>query len=306
MDYICVLLSLFLILPIIDAACTWPAVFDGTTWLDSQQGQIVFTSSDVSGFELIFYSQTVNTFTCIEDQFDTNKKLLIRSVSSANAIGGNWYHYICLKFTELTAGVSYTYYRLNEKSADAGQHRTKPRLSDDAEFTIDNACDETNGAKDAEFVTIIKQGSETDAYITCPSVLLGRFEFNYTNSAGTESCNDPSNQEHMNVCTDKTKLTFDVPCTGQSIVYASGDVYCVASLQVGSDTFVQLYNPQATVDSRSTYRFTCLAISSDSLSSTIVYNNCTNHQTSSYVPRNHNGDVIGASISFLPYVFCSK
>jgi hypothetical protein len=43
------------------------------------------------------------------------------------------------------------------------------------------------------------------------------------------------------------------------------------------------------------------AISSDSLSSTIVYNNCTNHQTSSYVPRNHNGDVIGASISFLPY-----
>ncbi|XP_053400589.1 uncharacterized protein LOC128557331 [Mercenaria mercenaria] len=298
--YVC--LTIFLLVCRTNATCTWPSVFDGTTWLDSQQGEIVFTSSTLSGFSIPIYGTTLSNYECVEETFDTDKIILIRSTSSANSIGGIWYTYICLKFTELTAGVSYTYYRLNPQQQDAGEYRTKPVLDGDT-GTIASVCDEATGASGAEFVTIIKQGSEASAYITCPSVILGRFDFDYTDSAGTESCNDASNTEHMNVCTDKTQLAFDDPCSGQSIVYASGSVHCVATSTVGSDTYIQLYNPQATAHevSSTIYRFSCMAISSNSLSATIVYNNCTNHQTSLYVPRSHDGTVIGASISFLPY-----
>lgn len=301
LEYIC--LSILAAVYYAKGTCTWPAVFENS-WHDSQQGTIQFTSTtEITGFETSLYSTPLNTFVCQDETFDTDGVILIRSTTTANALGANWYVYICIQLTELQAGVSYRYYRLHDQEVDAGEQRIKAIIDDSTKVIDSEMCNETHRASGAEFVTIIKQGSEASSYMTCPSVLQGRFEFNYTNSAGTELCNDPDDTEHMNVCTDKTQLAFDDPCTGQSIVYATGSVYCVASVTVGTDTYIQFYN-DGSVDGGTTHRFSCMAISSDSLSATVVYNNCTNHQTSTYVPRDHNGDVIGASVSFKPYVFC--
>jgi len=62
------------------------------------------------------------------------------------------------------------------------------------------------------------------AYKTCPSVLLGHFNFNATSAAGVTPCNDlPANKQstHLDICTDETKLQFESKCAGESLVYAS-------------------------------------------------------------------------------------
>lgn len=288
----------------IECACTWPPVFQNSTWLDSAQGELVFTTDGMTGFTTRTYNTGENTtsWTCQQETFSTTRIIVARSASTFSAFSTLWYTYICFKFTDIT-NVSYRYYLLRAQEADAGQYRILVNPS--YNLTINDVCNATTGATGQEFVTVMKKGSEATAFITCPSLLHGRFDFNYTNSVGTVSCNNASNPEHMNVCTDRTQLAFDVPCATRSIVYASGSVFCVASLTVGTDTFIQLYNNQTTVDNSNTFRFSCMALSSTGLAATIVYKNCTKHQTSSYVPRNHNQTiVIGASITFSPYVFC--
>ena len=39
-------------------------------------------------------------------------------------------------------------------------------------------------------------------------------------SGGAQFCNNASDPEHMNVCTDKTTVAFDTPCSTHSIVFA--------------------------------------------------------------------------------------
>ena len=43
------------------------------------------------------------------------------------------------------------------------------------------------------------------------------------------------------------------------------------------------------------------AISEDSTQATVVYNNCTDHMTSSNVANDHAGNPIGSSITLSPY-----
>ena len=50
--------------------------------------------------------------------------------------------------------------------------------------------------------------------------------------------------------------------------------------------------------------FTCLcnlqAIDHDSLSAIVIYNNCTDLQTANVLPRDHQGNNIGASVALTP------
>ena len=62
--------------------------------------------------------------------------------------------------------------------------------------------------------------SASSAYITCPSVLHGRFDFNYTEADDTVHCTDPNVTRQMDVCSDTSSLAFPYPCAGKSIVYA--------------------------------------------------------------------------------------
>ena len=40
--------------------------------------------------------------------------------------------------------------------------------------------------------------------------------------------------------------------------FSGGDVYCVASVVAGNNTFVVVYNAESTVDNSNTFRFSCL------------------------------------------------
>ncbi|XP_052791533.1 uncharacterized protein LOC128225664 [Mya arenaria] len=295
---------------LIEGSCTWPAAFANQVWEDSAHGTLTFTSSEISAGGLVVdYTVygTVDTWICQDDsQYVSNNILLIRSKSSFLGLASTpFYVYFCLKLTTLTSS-SFIYYLQNEPEIQtANKNRVKTSNIDTS--TASDVCDSANAATGQEFITLVNQASASTAYTQCPSVLLGHFEFNYTAAGGTETCNDPTQNtpnghERMDVCTDKTKLDFPYPCA-TSIVNAAAEVHCVASVTSGSDTFVALYNPQASVDGSTTFRFSCLAISSNSLQATVVNNSCTSAMTSSNLAVDASNTQIGGSIVFYPYAY---
>ncbi|KAL4231011.1 hypothetical protein ACF0H5_011384 [Mactra antiquata] len=287
-------------------SCSIPSPFASSTWHDSRHGSIVFSATSVSGIFVDYdIYGTIDNWDCHVTTFLTDGRILLRSQNNVTILFQPWSTYICLSLTEIQPSVSYAYYHLNHKESNALDSRVYSAV---ASTTVDmsTACDAVNGASGSEFAVLIKSGQEASSYIECPKPLLGRFDFTYTDAGGTTYCNDPSADPplHMNVCSDKKQVQFDVACS-QTPVYAPASVYCVYSKDIGGDTYVQLYNPGA-VDNSATYRFSCMAISSDSTSATIVYRNCTGEMTSSVAAVNKTGNQIGSVISFTPYVFCHK
>ena len=63
-------------------------------------------------------------------------------------------------------------------------------------------------------------GFEEEAKIECPVPLHGRFDYNITDSSGTTYCDEANTTYQLNVCTDKTTLSFMALCS-RSVVYAS-------------------------------------------------------------------------------------
>ena len=57
------------------AACTWPTVFANSTWLDSVEGELVFTTTTMTGYALT----VVSAWECYETtSFDTDGTIVFR------------------------------------------------------------------------------------------------------------------------------------------------------------------------------------------------------------------------------------
>lgn len=282
------------------SACTWPAELQNSEWWDSVRGNITFTQSDMSGLSINIVSNNLSVWDCYDSSHFASERILILKNRDAFSYIVTWRAFLCLEFRQLTEH-SYLYYHIHPQEINAGKERVYVNLEEQTP-TKAEICSSDSRATGREFSVIVRKEFESSVNITCPTAVQGRFGFSFTDASGTLLCN--ASGAVMDVCTDTSTLNFDPACPGQSLVYADAGVTCVASLIEGTDTVVQLLNVQDVVDGVTTYRFSCMVVSADSTSASIVYNNCTEHQTPTYAARCHDGHQIGSLISLQSLGFC--
>ncbi|KAL8569292.1 hypothetical protein ACOMHN_024240 [Nucella lapillus] len=103
-------------------------------------------------------------------------------------------------------------------------------------------------------------GTASDQKTDCPVSLWGKYVYSLTDTSGSSSCNYNS---WLDICSATNTLTVNTTLCASTTLYSSeGTLYCMYSLAdtSSSSIYVYLYNDDATVDSSTTYRFTCVVM----------------------------------------------
>ncbi|KAL3879949.1 hypothetical protein ACJMK2_032225, partial [Sinanodonta woodiana] len=149
-------------------------------------------------------------------------------------------------------------------------------------------------------------GSAYDAKVTCPSGILGKYDYVYY-PKDNSSARCINSKDLWDGCTDKTMVTFNYSTCTQNIAYSGGGiVWCVANI---GDTYGVVYNNDSSLvsskdDKLATYRFSCIV--GNHASASIAPGNCTSQQTATSYPVKWNSnnlinDNAGVYLTLNPY-----
>ncbi|KAL3880356.1 hypothetical protein ACJMK2_032600 [Sinanodonta woodiana] len=290
---------------IAEGACTFPSEFQNTEWYDSNKGTITFNTSVLSGWSFTAFGTTVSTWNCLSTSYYSSGYLLMSGINTLKVSGQTYYSYLCLKLTKITE-YSYTYLRVNAEQTTASNERVY--VSNTSSVTsFSSICDVGNIEPSSQFHVLIKSGSNVnDTKQTCPTSVLGNFDYVYNDSTTkTLSCNSSTDQ--WVVCNDRQTMTFNYSTCSQTMAYSKGGfVWCVHSV-VGTYTYLMVFNNDSTsiIDSNKYYRFTCFVVSDSSTSASMVYGSCKKGQTPyTYAQDSVSGSNIGALLTLKSYVTC--
>ncbi|VDI24872.1 Hypothetical predicted protein [Mytilus galloprovincialis] len=90
--------------------------------------------------------------------------------------------------------------------------------------------------------------------IQCPDSFLGTFNYTYDTGSG----NLCAASSGLDVCTDKSTMTFDYSLCSEIQAYSAGGIVnCLYSSTSGSATLLHVFNLDSTTDESTYYRFTC-------------------------------------------------
>ncbi|KAK3576462.1 hypothetical protein CHS0354_025225 [Potamilus streckersoni] len=289
-----------------EGVCTFPSEFQNTKWYDSNKGTITFNSSMLSGWTFTAPGTTISAWNCLSTNYYSSGYLFMSGINSFTLFGRTYYSYLCLKLTKITE-YSYYYLRVNAEQTTANNERVF--VSTDSNVTsFSNICDVGNIEPSSQFHVLIKDGSNVnDTKQTCPTAILGNFDYVYNDSTTkTLSCNSSTDQ--WVVCNDRQTMTFNYSTCNQTMAYSKGGfVWCVHSVVVGTYTYLVVFNNDSTsvIDSTKYYRFTCFVVSDSSTSASMVYGSCKKGQTPyTYVQDSSSGSDIGALLTLKSYVTC--
>ncbi|XP_060576613.1 uncharacterized protein LOC132733927 [Ruditapes philippinarum] len=124
---------------------------------------------------------------------------ILSSTNSITYSSSTIYIYTCMKLTQITTN-SYSYKLQQVQQPNAGYERLW--------FSADSAiCDTSVSIPTIEFHVLVKQGMADSAAITFPDKLLFSADYKYMTSTGAEDCDTTS--DTMDMCTDKTALSFN-------------------------------------------------------------------------------------------------
>ncbi|KAK3576451.1 hypothetical protein CHS0354_025213 [Potamilus streckersoni] len=256
----------------------------------------------MSGWSITAYGHSVSNWKCFKSSdFNTTGYLLFRL---SDSISGTvpLYAYLCMKLTKIT-NYSYLYYLLNAQTAETGQERVL--MTENASLeNVSAVCNERNIEPPEQFHVIIKSGHLLEAKQTCPNPIRGIFDYVHNAPDGKTSC--AMSHDRWDVCTDNKTMTFDYTKCSTIMAYSNdGSVSCVASI-TNTHTYVMVYNNDATVNNMNTYRFTCMAISSNGTAASMSPGNCSENQTPYLFAILHNGTEIGAKVTMTANVTCAS
>ncbi|KAL3880364.1 hypothetical protein ACJMK2_032608 [Sinanodonta woodiana] len=294
------------------AASRWPSTFVSTTWLDNTRGTLIFTNTSVSGLTMTLYGASHNTWDCVDNS--SSSLLIMKSQSTISiqlsGITLTLSAYLCLELVQITS-VSYYYYQRQEAQPTFGYERvyvsTLSNITSSSEL-----CNFKTSIPTAEFHVMVKSGNASSAKVTCPSGILGKYDYVYYPKDNSSAlCN--SSKDLWDGCTDKTMITFNYTTCTQYIAYSAGGVvWCVANI---ANTYGVVYNNDSSVvssntnDKVSTYRFSCIV--GNHASASIAPGNCTSQQTATSYPLKWNSlnlvnDNAGVYLTLSPYVTCDS
>ncbi|KAL3879727.1 hypothetical protein ACJMK2_032013, partial [Sinanodonta woodiana] len=212
--------------------------------------------------------------------------------------------YLCLDLVPITS-VSYYYYQRHEAQPTFGYERvyvsTLNNITSSSEI-----CNFTISIPTSEFHVLVKSGSASDAKVTCPSGILGKYDYIYY-PKDNSSARCINSKDLWDGCTDKTMVTFNYSTCTQNIAYSGGGVvWCVANI---GDTYGVVYNNDSWLvsskdDRLATYRFSCIV--GNHASASIAPGNCTSQQTATSYPVKWNSinlinDNAGVYLTLNPY-----
>ncbi|XP_052794926.1 uncharacterized protein LOC128227972 [Mya arenaria] len=261
--------------------CTFPSPFASSMWHDSTRGDLTFTDTTLTGWDVTLSpTQTIDTWTCLD--YADSSKLVIKATSRFTLVGSSQvYVYACLVLTEVTAGVSYTYQQRNVQEGNAAQNRLRFNSAGTLASASD-VCDDTATIPTLDFHVLVLSGSESSAAVILPTSFLFSADYILQASDGTLTCNDTV--DVMDMCSDTSALTFDYTtgnCQEQVAYSAGGSLYCVATVSLTSYDCAVFYNRDPTISGTAT-RFTCIC--SDGNTASVAPNNCTIYQDATSVP----------------------
>ncbi|XP_078324120.1 uncharacterized protein LOC111125508 [Crassostrea virginica] len=217
-------------------SCSLPVEWDGE-WHDSSDTEqdITFTrsSSYVVGWKHIAYSDTITSWTCV-DQDTFNNLLLFKSNQTANIFGTPHRLYRCIKWEKLTDfSYSYLVHANNESNAQGDRVLVQ---QDTASVDISSGCNPTNGLPTAvETIVLVKKGYIQNAAQNCPTPFLGTFNYSFNDGSST-FCNGTS---MWDVCTDRTQMVVNYTfCSTKQFFSSGGVAYCVYSTSVGGNYYI--------------------------------------------------------------------
>ncbi|KAK3593536.1 hypothetical protein CHS0354_018616, partial [Potamilus streckersoni] len=206
--------------------------------------------------------------------------------SSFNLFNVDFYPYLCLDFTQISA----TKYIYNIQCAIETSLLTPARVFVRQVPTSVNgstACNRESPTDKSDFSVLVKEGTvgSLQAIATCPNDFLATFSnFTVTGYSGANQCTGNS----QDVCTDRTAMNYTYNSCSSSVKFSSGGYFYCLYYQTNSSTgvtYLHVYNNDSTVVSGSTYRIVCYAFKK---SGNIVYateypGSCHSNQNATYV-----------------------
>ncbi|KAL3880366.1 hypothetical protein ACJMK2_032610 [Sinanodonta woodiana] len=272
--------------------CSFPASMDGT-WLSSSHGTWVTNGTHIYGIDIKLKAASVTTgpsglnftFGCRENHGDSLYAL--ESTSNYEIFIGTFVTlYTCVDLREISSA-KFVYYVA-----------TTPDKNGDvltANKSYQGICNSNNYNASYAHHVILKNGSESDAFILCPSSMYGIYSYN-------DSCKDPMyNTTSVSVCKTRQEIVFNYNACSTPIMYSrEGILDCVYYITNGSVSYLTVYNSDSTTpDEINYYRFTCIIVEEYT---NIVYltakaKECAASQTTTFVNT-------GQTMILKPYELC--
>ncbi|XP_052795471.1 uncharacterized protein LOC128228287 [Mya arenaria] len=291
--------------------CQWPDGLADSTWLDSEKGELLFTSDHVTGYDVthVVTSSTFDTWDCWIYN-ETGDILVMRSVDAFAPFFVTFSTtYRCLQLKKITDN-SYRYYELSPIQEDM-ENAERMYVNEASDVTnMAELCSRDLGASGSEFKVMIKSGSESAARVTCPYALLADYTFTYTSSDGSVTCR-ADDVGTLGMCANTEEVAVTAPSCSRYPLYASSSTsVCVDVLEVSGHTYTSLFNGGST--STDSALFACVGLSADGLSLSVSPLYCRKNQVPTELPVANTGANIGAvlnltatsGIEFSKFVSC--
>ncbi|XP_052077898.1 myb-like protein X [Mytilus californianus] len=273
MVWIFVICVIFTRIAVIEPACSNTLPFPASsTWRTSSRGTWTISADQlqINNFEVTTSSTAgpfKTTMNCEDDTTDTDGYTLLKSSATYTLFGGAKYIYLCVKFEQKDASStdSYLYYFGSGLTFDVqgstqlsvGVYERIILLPTASTFTFATLCADKSTAAERTHVAI-KDGTEDNAAITCPTSIHGTFSYSDTTCTST----------FLDVCSTLTQFYFNYTvCADEQIFSAGGQLLCVYSSTSSNNNYLTLYNKDASPDGTTNYQYACLVYST---SGTIV------------------------------------
>ncbi|XP_060605877.1 uncharacterized protein LOC132758315 [Ruditapes philippinarum] len=300
--------------------CELPEQFQNSVWIDSDKGELKFSTTNMTGWE--FQTENGDLFEnweCLHTSTDSTKLLLIMvQTQNITILGAPYTAYLCMELKEITSQ-SYYYYLLWAEEEKYRYERISATLSSTVVsdpvkqlcFSTETASQAAEFPETGEYHVLVKQGSEVFAKQECPSTFFGEY-FYIVKDLESKNSYCGTGNEVWDVCTDYERMTFNYTICDTKISYSgNGSVFCVFTLTFGSYTYHTLYNEDNFVNhSNGTHRFTCMVSSRNSDGSLNVSQtpgSCRKGQTPSEQPVfASNMSSAGLNMQLTPRKLCRK
>ncbi|XP_052076618.1 uncharacterized protein LOC127714586 isoform X3 [Mytilus californianus] len=233
----------------IDGSCTFPSALTGD-WYSSNGGELTFTSTSFSNFKVASFGSY--TFTC---EISSGSQY-ISSSEVFYVFNLPFIAYICMDLTRIS-GYKYRYYQPTTQLIDAEYNRLKIYLNNTVTVSDISTICELSDYTTLSYHMLLKNNTISSQKIQCPNAFLGTFNYTYDTGSG----NLCAASSGLDVCTDKSTMTFDYTLCSETQAYSAGGIVnCVYSSTSGSATLLHVFNLDSTTDESTYYRFTCYVI----------------------------------------------
>ncbi|KAK3586469.1 hypothetical protein CHS0354_001854 [Potamilus streckersoni] len=194
-------------------ACSFPSALQGT-WTSSNYGTFTIGSSYLYMTKSIISGTTGTNFTCI---LNTGNFYIVESMQAfVPFTGATTYYraYICFDMRAVTS-YSYYYYQQSDKETGFNNERIVGLANGTTVTSTSQVCKTTVDV--SEYHTLVKSGAGYSALVTCPDVMLGNYNYKYTDATGSYC----TNTTVMDVCSNKSVITFNYTQCSQRIAYSA-------------------------------------------------------------------------------------